>query len=116
MASGTGCSTPPTPSSPARGSATCRRASSAALEELRAILAELREGGAVANVNTTLASADRAADAVTAAAAELPALVARLTQVADRADAALATVGPNSDINRDTLLLLQGGPRRRPRR
>ena len=78
----------------------------ASLEELRAILAELREGGAVANVNATLASADRAADAVTAASSDLPALVARLNEVARRADAVLATVGPNSEINRDTLLLL----------
>jgi paraquat-inducible protein B len=79
----------------------------AALEELRAILAELREGGAVANVNATLASADRAATAVTEAAADLPALVAELSRVAARADTALSTVGPNSDINRDTLLLLR---------
>ncbi len=78
-----------------------------ALEELRAILAELREGGAAANVNDTLASASRAADAVTAAADDLPALMAKLTDVANRADAALATVSPESRINRDTLLLLQ---------
>ncbi len=78
-----------------------------ALEELRAILAELREGGAVANVNATLASADRAADAITTAAADLPALVAKFSAVADKADAALATVSPNSKINRDTVLLLQ---------
>ena len=52
----------------------------AALEELRAILAELREGGAVENVNATLASADRAADAITAAADDLPALVAQLSR------------------------------------
>lgn len=79
----------------------------AALEELRAILAELREGGAVANVNATLASADRAADAVTAAAADLPALVARMNEIADEASATLASVGPNSSINRDTQLLLR---------
>ena len=79
----------------------------AALEELRAILAELREGGAVANVNATLASADRAADAVTTAAADLPALVAKFSAVADKADAALATVTPNSKLNRDTVLVLQ---------
>jgi paraquat-inducible protein B len=79
----------------------------AALEQLRAILAELNEGGAAQNVNATLASASRAADAVTAAADELPALVARLNALAAAADAAIATVGPNSRINRDTLLLLQ---------
>jgi paraquat-inducible protein B len=79
----------------------------AALEELRAMLAELNQGGAAENVNATLASASQAADAVTAAANELPALVARLNELATAADAALASVGPNSRINRDTLLLLQ---------
>ena len=79
----------------------------ASLEELRAILADLNQGGAATNVNATLASAARAADAVTAAADDLPALVARFTAVADAADAALASVGPNSKVNRDTLLLLQ---------
>jgi paraquat-inducible protein B len=79
----------------------------AALEELRALLAELREGGAVANVNATLASADRAAGAVTAAAEDLPTLIARLNKVADRADAALASVGPDSKTNRDLILVLQ---------
>ena len=56
----------------------------AALDELRGLLAELREGGAVNNLNATLASADRAADAVETAANELPALVANLNRVAGR--------------------------------
>lgn len=79
----------------------------ATLAETEAILAELRAGGAVDNVNATLASADAAADAVTSAAAELPALVEQLSQTAARADAALSSVGPGSEINRDTLLLLR---------
>ena len=78
----------------------------ASLEELRATLAELRAGGAVASLNTTLASASRAADAVSAASADLPALVAQLNAVAQRADTVLGTVGPNSQINRETLRLL----------
>ena len=78
----------------------------ASLEELRATLAELRAGGAVASVNTTLTSAAAAADAITAASADLPALVAQLNDVATRADTVLATVGPNSEINRETLRLL----------
>ena len=48
----------------------------------------------------------RAADAITAASADLPALVTRLNAVATRADTVLATVGPNSEINRETLRLL----------
>jgi len=79
----------------------------ASLTELRSILADLNEGGAATNVNDTLASTARAADAVTAAAEDLPALVARFNALADAADAALASVGPNSRVNRDTLLLLQ---------
>jgi paraquat-inducible protein B len=78
----------------------------ASLEELRATLAELRAGGAVASVNTTLTSASRAADAITTASADLPALVAQLNEVAVNADRVLATVGPNSDINRETLRVL----------
>ena len=38
---------------------------------------------------------------------ELPALVVNLNRVAAQADRALASVSPGSDINRDTLLLLQ---------
>ena len=79
----------------------------AALDELRGLLAELREGGAVNNLNATLASADRAAGAVENAANELPALVANLNRVAAEAERALASVSPGSEINRDTLLLLQ---------
>ncbi len=79
----------------------------AALAELRLTLVELREGGAVENLNTTLASADEAAAAVAAAAQSLPALVAQLSATASRADQALGSFGPGSDINRDTLLLLR---------
>ncbi|WP_424927880.1 intermembrane transport protein PqiB [Amaricoccus tamworthensis] len=78
-----------------------------ALTELRAVMADLREGGAVENLNTTLASADEAAAAITQAANDLPALVASFNQVARRADAALATLGPDSEINRETLILLR---------
>ncbi len=79
----------------------------AALEELRGLLSELREGGAVNNLNDTLASADRAAEAVAGAANDLPALLDNLNRVAAQADQAIASVGPGSEINRDTLRLLQ---------
>ncbi len=78
-----------------------------ALEQLRATLAELREGGAVTNLNSTLASADQAAGAISTAAADLPALIAKYSAVADRANAALSSVSPDSKINRDTMLVLQ---------
>ncbi|MCB1403722.1 MAG: hypothetical protein KDJ81_13640, partial [Rhodobacteraceae bacterium] len=54
-----------------------------------------------------LASADEAAAAITSAAADLPALVAQFSRVADQADAALAQIGPGSDVNRETLMLLR---------
>jgi len=78
-----------------------------ALDELRQVLAELREGGAVQNLNATLSSADEAAAAVAAAANTLPALAAQLSAAALRAEQALASFGPGSDINRDTLMLLR---------
>jgi paraquat-inducible protein B len=79
---------------------------SAALLEFQLLLEELREGGAVTNVNATLASAEEAAAAITAAAAQLPALVDQLNAAAAQADATLLSLGPGSTINRDTALLL----------
>ena len=79
----------------------------ASLDELRATLAELRAGGTVGNVNATLASASEAAEALSRASADLPALVAQLNDVARRADAALAGLGPESPVNRETLALLR---------
>jgi paraquat-inducible protein B len=79
----------------------------ATLGELRQVLTDLREGGAVDSFNATMASTDQAAQAIAGAAADLPALIAQLSAVAARADAALATVSPGSEINRDTQLLLR---------
>lgn len=76
----------------------------AMVDDLRAILAEVRDGDTVGKMNSTLVSADRAAAEL---ADRLPALVARFTEVADRADAALATVTPGSEINRQTVQVLQ---------
>lgn len=79
----------------------------AALREVELILAELREGGAVNNVNSALASADAAAASISSATDELPALVAQLRQLAAQAEATLAVVGPNSRITADTEQLLR---------
>ncbi len=75
----------------------------ASLEQFSLLLAELRDGGAAQNVNTTLASADRAANSIADAAAELPALISRLNAATARADATLGSVGPGSELNRETL-------------
>lgn len=77
-----------------------------ALQEVERVLAELREGGTVENVNSTLASASEAADAIALAAADLPALADKLNAIADEADRVLSSFGPTSAINRDTLALL----------
>ncbi|CAN5634360.1 MlaD family protein [soil metagenome] len=78
-----------------------------ALAEVQLLLADLRGGGAVDSLNAALASTEDAAAAVQSAMASLPALVQQLSAVAGRADQALATVSPGSEINRDTLLLLR---------
>lgn len=49
-----------------------------ALEQLNATLRELREGGAVQNVNQTLASARTAADSIAVSARDLPQVITRL--------------------------------------
>ncbi|MEM9699219.1 MAG: MlaD family protein [Pseudomonadota bacterium] len=50
-----------------------------ALDEVNFTLQELREGGAVANINETLASARNAADTISVTAQDLPGIVERLT-------------------------------------
>ncbi|SIO02215.1 paraquat-inducible protein B [Rhodovulum sp. ES.010] len=75
---------------------------SAALDELRAVLAEMREGGVVENANATLASARAAADDISAAAADLPEVLARARSVLDQAAATIrgydATRGAGRDL------------------
>lgn len=78
-----------------------------ALEQVRAALAELREGGAVENANATMASARDAADAVAEAAAGLPELSARLDRLVGQAEALIAAYGARSDFNDETLAALR---------
>lgn len=77
------------------------------LAEIRGALADLRAGGAVQHLNSTLASADEAAAAITAAAANLPQLIASIDAATARADLALSTFAPGSEINRETQMLLR---------
>ena len=76
----------------------------ATVDDLRAILAEVSSGDTVGKLNSTLTSTDQVAGAL---AESLPVLVTRFTEVADRADAALATVTPGSEINRQTIDVLR---------
>lgn len=73
----------------------------AALQEIDATLRELRAGGAVANVNQTLASARDAADAVAGSTRDLPGLVERMTRVLDQASATIQGYDQGDTISRD---------------
>lgn len=72
-----------------------------ALDELDRTLTELREGGAVTNVNATLSSARAAADAVALSARDLPDLVNRVTTVIDEASATIAGYNRGEALSRD---------------
>ncbi|MDA8586311.1 MlaD family protein [Rhodobacteraceae bacterium] len=54
---------------------------SAALNEINATLADVREGGAIDNVNATLLSARNAADAIATSTQDFPAVVAEMQSV-----------------------------------
>lgn len=79
----------------------------AALDQIRATLAELRDGGAVENVNATMASARDAADAVATATEGLPELSARLERLVRQAEGLIAAYGDRSDFNAETISALR---------
>ncbi|WP_010141212.1 MlaD family protein [Oceanicola sp. S124] len=72
-----------------------------ALDELRAVLADLREGGVVANLNETLASARDAAGSIETAADDLPALLEQARAVLSRADRTLQGYDTEAGAGRD---------------
>ncbi|WP_347310932.1 MlaD family protein [Defluviimonas sp. SAOS-178_SWC] len=78
-----------------------------ALDQVRATLAELRDGGAVENANATMASARDAADAVAEAAEGLPELSSRLERLVRQAEGLIATYGERSDFNDETVSALR---------
>ena len=73
----------------------------AALAQIEAVLAELRAGGTVQNVNSTLASTANAANAVARASEDLPGLVRRVNGLINQAATTLASFDGKSAINRD---------------
>lgn len=77
------------------------------LDELGAVLSDLRAGGAVENVNAALASARDAAGAVSDASARLPDLVTRLDSAMTEISATLAAYGDRSTFNAETLTMLR---------
>ncbi len=83
---------------------------SAALDELRLFLGEVREGGAVENVNTALASASAAAQALETSVQGLPALSERATRLIaesqtliDQTEDLIQSYGDRSRFNAETL-------------
>ncbi|PJE27798.1 paraquat-inducible protein B [Pseudooceanicola antarcticus] len=72
-----------------------------ALESLRAVLDELREGGVVANLNETLASARDAAGSIEGAAEGLPALLEQARGVLSRAQTTLRGYDTEAGVGRE---------------
>lgn len=72
-----------------------------ALAEVEAAILELREGGAVRNLNQTLASAETAAAAIETAVAGLPSLAVRIETLVERAENTLSGVDQNSELSRE---------------
>lgn len=70
-----------------------------ALDQVNLALKDLRQGGAVNNLNQTLASASSAADSIASAVEELPELARKLETLADTAEATIGAYGPNSPVN-----------------
>ncbi|MDX5401137.1 MAG: MlaD family protein [Rhodobacterales bacterium] len=80
---------------------------SGALAEVQRVLAALREGEAVENMNQTLASTRAAADSVAEAVQTLPELSARLDRLVAQADGLIATYGGRSDFNAEAMDVLR---------
>lgn len=80
---------------------------SAALDSLRQVLDELREGGVIENANATFASARAAADNISAAAEDLPGLIARAETVLSQASETLRGYDASSGVGRDAAQALR---------
>jgi len=71
-----------------------------ALDELNYTLQELREGGAVENVNQTMASARNAADNIAVSAQDLPQIVNRLSTLFTQAERTIEGYNKGDQISR----------------
>ncbi|MEL7178902.1 MAG: MlaD family protein [Pseudomonadota bacterium] len=79
----------------------------AALATMRALLDDVREGGAVANVNAALASANEAARAIEEAVGTLPGLAARANQLVVQTEAVVNSYSERSRFSAETLATLR---------
>jgi len=80
---------------------------SAALEQVRGLVQELREGGLIENANATFASARAAADSINDAAEDLPALLRRAQAVLDRAAVTIRGYDAQEGVGRDIAATLR---------
>ena len=78
-----------------------------ALNEIEATLKELREGGAVTNINATLTSTRKAADAVAVSTEDLPALVERFSAVLKQASTTIAGYNNGAVLSREAQTALR---------
>lgn len=78
-----------------------------ALAEVSQVLAALREGEAVENVNRTLASTRSAAESVAQAMQSLPELSQRLERLVAQADGLIAAYGARSDFNTEAMQVMR---------
>lgn len=80
---------------------------SAAMDEVRLFLGEVRAGGAIENVNSALASASAAAAAVETSVEGLPALSARASRLVSETEAVIQSYGARSRFSAETLNTLR---------
>jgi paraquat-inducible protein B len=78
-----------------------------ALDEMALFLTEVREGGAINNVNAALASASQAAQAIETSVAGLPALSNRANALVAQTEAVIAGYGERSRFSAETLATLR---------
>ena len=79
----------------------------ASLAEVRTILTEVREGGAVASLNAALSSANDAAQAIEAATVDIPALAERANALVQETRAVVDSYSTRSRFGAEALTTLQ---------
>ena len=78
-----------------------------ALDEMRVFLSEVREGGAVENVNAALEAANSAARAIEASVQDLPALAARANALVARTEEVIDSYSERSRFGAETMQTLR---------
>ncbi|MEP5731351.1 MAG: MlaD family protein [Sulfitobacter sp.] len=78
-----------------------------ALDEVNATLQELREGGAIENVNRTMTAARNAADSIAVSAQDLPQIVERLTRLFAQASQTIEGYNKGDAITRSAQTTLR---------